>query len=163
MQRQNRWSSECALWAGNLCGRFLRYACAQNPHLRLVNCGFSRFASLELATHKSPAEWWWVTQNPLAGNAGNACNPCNPCDPCDHWFFPRVPRITGVTGKIGEFFERWLFSGRGEALRRRVAGEMVAHSNLFESGLAVRLLHYLRKIATPPRKGVRVTLLLWWY
>ena len=44
-------------------------------------------------------------------------------------------------------------SGRCDALRRRVADEMVAHSNLFESGLAVRLLHYLRKMATPHRKG----------
>ena len=68
--------------------------------------------------------------------------------------------VTGATGKTGEFESR-LFSGRCEALRRRVADEMVAHSNLFESGLAVRLLHYLRKIATPHRKGVRVTLLLW--
>ena len=70
--------------------------------------------------------------------------------------------VTGATGKTGEFESR-LFSGRCEALRRRVADEMVAHSNLFESGLAVRLLYYLRKIATPHRKGVRVTLLLWWY
>ena len=67
-------------------------------------------------------------------------------------FLAGVTGITGATGKTGEFESR-LFSGRCEALRRRVAGEMVAHSNLFESGLAVRLLHYLRKIATPPRKG----------
>ena len=52
--------------------------------------------------------------------------------------------VTGATGKTGEFESR-LFSGRGEALRRRVADEMVAHSNLFESGLAVRLPHYLRR------------------
>ena len=60
--------------------------------------------------------------------------------------------MTGATGKTGKF-ERNSFSVRGEALQRRVAGEMVAHSNLFESGLAVRLLHYLRKIAIPHRKG----------
>ena len=77
-------------------------------------------------------------------------------------FLAGVTRVTGATGETGEF-ESGLFSGRGEALRRRVADEMVAHSNLFESGLAVRMLHYLRKIATPHRKGVRVTLLLWWY
>ena len=57
-----------------------------------------------------------------------------------------------MTGKTGGFESR-LFSGRCEALRRRVADEMVAHSNLFESGLAVWLLHYLRKMATPHRKG----------
>ena len=67
-------------------------------------------------------------------------------------FLAGVTGVTRVTGKTGEFESR-LFSGRCEALRRRVADEMVAHSNLFESGLAVRLLHYLRKIATPPRKG----------
>lgn len=27
---------------------FCRYACPQNPHLRIVNCGFSGFASLKL-------------------------------------------------------------------------------------------------------------------
>ena len=67
-------------------------------------------------------------------------------------FLAGVTGVTGVTGKTGEFESR-LFSGRCEALRRRVADEMVAHSNLFESGLAVRLLYYLRKIATPYRKG----------
>ena len=27
---------------------FCRYACPQNPHSRIVNCGFSGFASLKL-------------------------------------------------------------------------------------------------------------------
>ena len=71
-----------------------------------------------------------------------------------------VTGVTGATGKTGEFESR-LFSGRREALRRRVADEMVAHSNLFESGLAVRLLYYLRKIATPHRKGY--TKSFWWH
>ena len=131
---------------------------SQLPHLSPANCGVVRLFGTKI-----------TSQNPLAGNAGNACNPCDPCDP---WFFPRVPRITRVTGKTGEFESR-LFSGRCEALQRRVADEMVAHSNLFESGLAVRLLHYLRKIATPHRKGytksfwfrfcARVALLCWEY
>ena len=81
-----------------------------------------------------------VIQNPLAGNP---CNPCNPCDPC---FFAKGAKDNrGDRKNRRVFFERWLFSGRGEALRRRVAGEMVAHSNLFESGLAVRQPDYLQR------------------
>ena len=72
-------------------------------------------------------------------------------------FHAGITRVAGVTRITGEF-ERSLFSGRCEALRRRVADEMVALSNLFERGLLFWLLYYLRKIATPHRKGVRVTL-----
>ena len=64
----------------------------------------------------------------------------------------RVAGVTRITGVIGEF-ERRFFSGRCEALRRRVAGELLAHSNLFDGGLAIRQPDYLRKIVTPHRKG----------
>ena len=67
-------------------------------------------------------------------------------------FHAGITRVAGVTRITGEF-ERSLFSGRCEALRRRVADEMVALSNLFERGLLFWLLYYLRKIATPHRKG----------
>ena len=60
--------------------------------------------------------------------------------------------MTGATGKTGGFESR-LFSGRCEALRRRVADKVGALSNLFEGELLIWLLHYLRKIATPHRKG----------
>ena len=71
-------------------------------------------------------------------------------------FLAGITRVAGVTGIAGEF-ERSLFSGRCEALRRREADEMVAHSNSFDGGLAVRLPDYLRKIATPHRtkKAIR--------
>ena len=32
-------------------GRFRRYACVRNPHILQVCCGFSHFASLELASY----------------------------------------------------------------------------------------------------------------
>ena len=35
----------------------LRYACAQNPHIRLVCCGFSHFASLEIPL-AIQFRWW---------------------------------------------------------------------------------------------------------
>ena len=63
-----------------------------------------------------------------------------------------VTGVTRATGKTGVFESR-LFSGRGDALRRRVADKVGALSNLFEGGLLIWLLHYLRKMATPPRKG----------
>ena len=59
-------------------------------------------------------------------------------------FLAGVTGETGATGKTGEFESR-LFSGRCEALRRRVADKVGALSNLFESGLAVRLPNYLRR------------------
>ena len=37
------------MWAADFCGRFLRYACARNAHLRRANSAFSRFASLASA------------------------------------------------------------------------------------------------------------------
>ena len=53
-QRKNYYSEHISL-AADFCGRFLRYACARNAHLRRANSAFSRCASLELASHKSPA------------------------------------------------------------------------------------------------------------
>ena len=67
-------------------------------------------------------------------------------------FHAGITRVAGVTRITGEF-ERSLFSGRCEALRRREADEIGALSNLFERGLLFWLLYYLRKIATPHRKG----------
>ena len=52
--------------------------------------------------------------------------------------------MTGVTGKTGEFESR-LFSGRCEALRRRVADKVGALSNLFEEGLLIWLLICLQR------------------
>ena len=52
--------------------------------------------------------------------------------------------VTGVTGETGEFENR-LFSGRGEALRRRVADKVGVLSNLFEGGLLIWLLICLQR------------------
>ena len=62
--------------------------------------------------------------------------------------------VTGVTGKTGEF-ERNSFSGRGEALRGRVADKVGALSNLFEGGLLIWLLICLQR---QPPLTVKATL-----
>ncbi|MBR4066080.1 MAG: hypothetical protein IKJ97_04955, partial [Bacteroidaceae bacterium] len=42
--------------------KFLRYVWLQNPHLRLVNCGFEAFTSLELyflfTPHTKEGDFW---------------------------------------------------------------------------------------------------------
>ena len=122
-----RIGSECALRV-----LFAPPFASQVPHLRQANCGAKSKPSLELASRYALAKG--IENGELK----------IPVLPVFLVFPVFLAGVTGVTGKTGEFENR-LFSGRGEALRRRVADKVGAHSNLFESGLAVRLPNYLRR------------------
>ena len=156
-RRLNSLFSKCALRV-----LFAPSYASQVPHLRQANCGLAR-----LFGTKSPS------QNPLAGGVEQTAHPrpsqalhlLRDMHSLREWkilvllvflvfpvFLAGVTGVTGATGKTGEFESR-LFSGRCEALRRRVADKVGALSNLFEGGLLIWLLYYLRKIATPHRKG----------